>query len=238
MGLAVVGAFPSLASWLAAGVEAQGLRGPVPQRHGNVDDLKPGALLVAARSLGDPNFARTVILLVHHDEDGAMGLVLNRQTDIPIGRVFESIEAARDHTAPVFIGGPVAQTGAQALVRSSSTIADGRRVSDDVYVLGSREALTRRLTGAIDADRFRLYLGYAGWGAGQLEGEVDDDAWHILEANAGVVFDRDPDTLWLRQIRRTDVQMVSVPEQPARDALAPRRAASLRCYSDRSASTG
>lgn len=217
MGLAVVGAFPSLASWLPAAVDAQVVRGPMPQRHGNVDDLKPGALLVSSRSLGDPNFVRTVILLVHHDEDGAMGLVLNRQTDIPIGRVFESIEAAREHTAPVFIGGPVAQTGAQALVRSSSAIADGRRVTGEVYVLGSAEALTRRVSGAIDADRFRLYLGYAGWGPGQLEDEVDDDAWHIFEGDAGVVFDRDPDTLWLRQIRRADVQMVwAPPVAPAR----------------------
>jgi len=183
-------------------------------RHGSVHDLMPGALLVASRGLGDPNFFHTVILLVHHDADGAMGLVLNRRTDVPIGRIFESLEAARDHTAPVFMGGPVALTGAQALVRSSSAIADGRRLVGDVYVLGSREALTRRLAGAIDADRFRLYLGYAGWGPGQLEDEVDDDAWHIFEASAGIVFDADPGTLWLRQIRRTDVQMVSAPAPP------------------------
>lgn len=198
-------------SWPFATADVQMPRALVPPRHGSVDDLRPGALLVAARSLGDPNFFRTVILIVHHEASGAMGLVLNRRTEIPIGSLFESLEAARDHTAPVFMGGPVMQTGAQALVRSSTAIADGRRVADDVHILSSREALMRRLTGTIDADRFRLYLGYAGWGPGQLEDEVGEDGWHIFEANTEVVFDRNPDTLWNRQIRRTDVQLAAAP---------------------------
>ena len=203
----LAGAWPGVPATATA--NAQSGFGPLPERYGEVADVRPGAILVASRALGDPNFVQTVILLVHHGEDGAMGLVLNRRTDIPLGAVFESIEGARDHSAPVFSGGPVVPTGAQALVRSSSPVADGRQVVGEVYVLGSALALTRRLSGPVDERRFRVYLGYAGWGPGQLEEEVRRRSWHIVDGEAAIVFDDDPDSLWQRQIRRANVQMAS-----------------------------
>ena len=195
------------AAVIAASVPPDGAAGPgslPPQR--NVQSPAPGSLLVASPGLGDPNFVHTVILLVRQSAEGTMGLVLNRRTEIPIGRVFESIEELRNLTAPVFAGGPVSPPTVQALVRSSGTIPDGTRVTDDVHVIGSAEALRRRLADGIEDDRFRLYLGYAGWGAGQLERELAAGGWHVLDAEAGVVFDREPDTLWRRVIRRTIVQ--------------------------------
>lgn len=197
-----------------AALRTQILRNPLVDRFGDIADLKPGAILVASRELGDPNFVRTVILLVHYDEDGAMGLVVNRPTSIPLGRVFESIEGAVDHTIAVYMGGPVAPTSAQALVRSTSPLPDGRAVVGEVHILGSALALTRRVSGPIDEHRFRVYLGYSGWGPGQLEGEVQKGSWHIFEGDATIVFDRDPDTLWMRQIRRVDVQRAGVGERP------------------------
>lgn len=175
------------------------------QQRGGVGDLAPGALLVASRALDDPSFVETVILLLHHGEQGAMGLIVNRRTTVPIARVFESDETVSHQVEPVFVGGPVARTGVQVLVRSSSPIADGRSVWRDIHLIGSAEALRRRLSGPTDAERFRVYLGYAGWSPGQLEREVETRSWHVLPPDADIVFDRDPDTLWTRQIRRTGV---------------------------------
>lgn len=171
-------------------------------------DIGPGTLLVAVPGLPDPNFSETVVFVVHHTEDGTMGLVLNRRTDVTVGRLFESIDELRELTLPVFAGGPVARSSAQALVRSPRAIPDGRHIVGEVHIVNSAEALRRRLADEPGTDHFRLYLGYAGWAPGQLEAELDDGAWHVIEGDAAAVFDRDPDTLWRRVIRRTVVQTV------------------------------
>ena len=196
-------------------------------------DIGPGTLLVAVPGLPDPNFSETVVFIVHHTEDGTMGLVLNRRTDVTVGRLFESIDELRELTLPVFAGGPVARSSAQARVRtppalhhrppklreghklkSAETlrppraIPDGRHIVGEVHIVNSAEALRRRLADEPGTDHFRLYLGYAGWAPGQLEAELDDGAWHVIEGDAAAVFDRDPDTLWRRVIRRTVVQTV------------------------------
>jgi putative transcriptional regulator len=220
--LVVAALFATAATWpartLAEAVAtrpAQVLRSPLAGRYGDVEDLKPGAMLVASRELSDPNFVRTVILLVlYNNDDGAMGLIVNRRTSVPLGRLFESVEGAGDHTALVYAGGPVSPTSAQALVRSASPVPDGRPVVGEVHVLGSALALTRRVSGPIDEHRLRVYLGYSGWSPGQLEGEVRRGSWHIFEGDASIVFDRDPDTLWTRQIRRVDVQRAGAAHEP------------------------
>ncbi|ODS57067.1 MAG: hypothetical protein ABS36_06090 [Acidobacteria bacterium SCN 69-37] len=205
-----------------AGVSGTDARGPLPPRDGRIDDLRPGVLLVASRDLRDPNFIETVILLVLYGDDGAMGLVLNRETDVPVGRIFESGAGADDRSGRVFLGGPVAPSAVQALVRSAGVVTHGRRVLDDVHVVGSAEALRRRMDTGIDRDRFRIYLGYSGWGPGQLEREMARGGWHIVDADADLVFDREPATLWRRQIRRTDVLMASTPRPLQRSASAER----------------
>jgi putative transcriptional regulator len=189
-----------------AALAPQTLRSPLtPLQTSRVKDLAPGALLVAARELADPNFVETVIVLVDHSEEGTMGLVVNRQTGVPLSRVFQKLPQAQRQSAPVYIGGPVSATSVQALVRSPKTLAQGRQVADDLHVIGTRRALEERLGSTTDQARFRVYLGYAGWAAGQLAQEVGVGAWHIFPADADVVFDPDPDTLWDRQIRQTEL---------------------------------
>jgi len=174
------------------------------------DDLAIGKLLVASRDLGDPNFAKTVILLVHYNEDqGAVGLVVNKRTDVPISKVFHDLKEAGGHSDPVYIGGPVELNSVLALLKSASKPAGAEKVFGDVYLIGNKDLLAQTLASRAEATVFHAYIGYAGWGAGQLEHEVDLGAWHVLPADVGTVFHADPDSVWERLVHRTEVQIAS-----------------------------
>jgi putative transcriptional regulator len=172
------------------------------------DDLAVGRLLVASRDLGDPNFAKTVILLVRYDEDkGAAGLVINKRTDVPISRVFHDLKEASGRHDPVYIGGPVELNTVMALLKSASKPEGASRVFGDVYLISDRDLLTHTLASSADATGFHIYIGYAGWSAGQLQHEVDLGAWHIMPGDAATVFHADPDSLWPRLIQRTETHI-------------------------------
>lgn len=172
------------------------------------DDLAIGKLLVASRDLGDPNFAKTVILLVHYDEEkGAVGLVINKRTDVPISRVFHDLKEASSRKDPVYIGGPVELNSVLALLKSAKKPDGADRVFGDVYLISDRDLLTKTLASSAEATVFHTYIGYAGWQTGQLEHEIELGAWHILPADAGTVFHADPDSVWERMIRRTELQI-------------------------------
>jgi putative transcriptional regulator len=175
---------------------------------GQTDDLAIGKLLVASRDLGDPNFAKTVILIVHYSEgQGAVGLVLNKRTDVSISRVFHDLKEAGGRKDPVYIGGPVELNSVLALLKSASKPEGAEKVFGDVYLISNKDLLTKTLASSAEAMVFHTYIGYAGWGAGQLEHEVELGAWHIMSADAGTVFHADPDSVWLRLIHRTETQI-------------------------------
>src|SRR5579863_131000 len=185
------------------------------------EDLAIGRLLVASRDLGDPNFAKTVILLVHYNEDqGAVGLVVNKRTDVPISRVFHDLKEASGRSDPVYIGGPVELNSVLALLKSASEPQGADRVFGDVYLISNKDVLTRTLASSAEATVFHTYIGYAGWGAGQLEHEVDLGAWHIMPADVGTVFHSDPDSVWEGLIHRTETQIAGAltytPPHPSR----------------------
>jgi putative transcriptional regulator len=174
-------------------------------------DLAVGKFLVASRDLGDPNFARTVILLVHYTEDqGAVGLVVNRATDVPISRVFQDLKEAKGRTDPVYVGGPVELNSVLALLKTASKPENAVRVFGDVYLISNKDLLKATLASGTEASVFHAYVGYAGWGPGQLEHEVDLGAWHIMAADAATVFHADPDSVWPRLIGRTETQVARV----------------------------
>jgi putative transcriptional regulator len=179
------------------------------------DDLEVGRLLVASRDLGDPNFAKTVILLVHYSQDeGAVGLVLNKRTDVPISRVFHDLKEASGRNDPVYIGGPVELNSVLALLKSASKPEGANRVFGDVYLISNKDLLKATLASSAEATVFHTYIGYAGWASGQLEHEVELGAWHILPADVGTVFHSDPDSVWERLIRRTETQIAWIPGIP------------------------
>jgi putative transcriptional regulator len=179
----------------------------VQLRSGAVKELAAGKLLVAVRGLPDPNFAETVILLAEHSGEGSMGLVINRQTDVPLSRVFPDLKPGKGSSSAVYSGGPVATDGVVALERSRAATPDGRQVLADVRIIASREALEALIASGAGPDRFRVYVGYAGWGPGQLERETLHGSWHVFRADGALIFDPDPGTVWQRQIRRTEERM-------------------------------
>ncbi|HZU24693.1 MAG TPA: YqgE/AlgH family protein [Bryobacteraceae bacterium] len=166
-------------------------------QYGEMADLGAGKLLIAKPELGDPNFAHTVILIVDYDRDkGTSGLILNRRTDVALSKLFPDTKTASSD--PVFQGGPVEETAAQALLRSATKLDNATRLFGSVYVSGSKELIEKTVAAAPPASEFRLYVGYGGWGPGQLEHEIALGAWDVLNGRSNIVFDDDPDSLWDR----------------------------------------
>lgn len=172
--------------------------------------VAPGQLLIAKRDLTDPNFAETVILLTKYGEDGAMGLVLTRPAGLSLARVFPEIEKAKQRRDVILRGGPVQRNAIFGLVRSKQKFSDAERIFADVHLATSRKALEQAFAEDLEAPAFRVYAGYAGWGPGQLDRELDLGAWAVLGATPEFVFDPDPEGLWRKLIRRTELSVAKV----------------------------
>lgn len=168
--------------------------------------LSTGNILVASDKLADPNFARSVVLIVQYAaEDGTVGLIINRRTDIPLSRVFPKTKhVSKD---PVYMGGPVGITAVQALLRLPDKSEQATHVVGDVYITGAKEMLEKSISSQAGPFKFRVYLGYAGWAPGQLEAEIRLGAWSVLNRSPKIVFDEDPDSLWSRLTRESQMQI-------------------------------
>jgi putative AlgH/UPF0301 family transcriptional regulator len=180
----------------------------LPIQFKNPKDLGVGKLLVASRDLGDPNFARTVVLLVHYDENGVVGLVLNRRTDIPLSRVLD-LEAAKDRSDPVYLGGPVGSSSALALFQPLTTIDKAEKIFGGVYLISDKLQFEQIILARPDSRVFHVYVGYAGWTPDQLRAEVQLGAWFIFPADTGTVFNSDPDSLWQQMIQKTELRLAT-----------------------------
>lgn len=174
-------------------------------------DLGAGKLLVASPDLPDPNFAKTVVLLVQYDEDGVVGLILNRRSKVPVSRLLDDVAGAKGRTDPVYAGGPVGRTEVLALARARRPPGDAKRLFGDVFLASSKEALEKCFSSAADADTLHVYLGYAGWTVPQLEHEMDLGAWYIFQGTVQAVFASDPDALWPHLIRETELRIAFSP---------------------------
>jgi len=172
-------------------------------------DLGAGKLLVASRDLPDPNFAKTVVLLVQYDEDGVVGLILNRRSKVPISRVLDEVAGAKERPDPVYAGGPVGRTEVLALVRARRPSGDAKPVLGDIFLVSTKEAMEKTFASATDADAVRVYLGYSGWTEPQLEHELELGAWYIFQGSAKAVFDSDPGSMWDRFIHETETRIAS-----------------------------
>jgi putative transcriptional regulator len=179
---------------------------------GEPDGLAPppgstaGRLLVASPALGDPNFERTVVLMLEHTGDGAVGLVLNRPSALELSGALPEWDGYAASPAVVFVGGPVSQGSVIALARArgdtegSETDAwtpiarlDGLGVIDlgkDPYEHG------------VAVEEVRVFTGYAGWGGGQLESELREGAWFVVDAVTDDALATDPESLWPAVLRR------------------------------------
>ena len=169
-------------------------------------NLAPG-LLLAAPQLGDPNFLRSVVLLAHHDENGALGWVLNGRALVSVSELLRDADlippgVVLPATAPfaslVRVGGPVMPGSAWIVYEQTPAFPafDGVRDLGDGYaVTGAREAVEAIARGDAPA-RFRMFLGYAGWGPAQIEGEIQRGAWLPASIVFSLLLDDDADRLW------------------------------------------
>ena len=152
-----------------------------------------GNFLIASPHLGDGNFNRSVVLMVKHDEDGAFGFVLNRPTGNTVAEVWKLVsEDASDRQDPIYLGGPV--QGPLMAVHGLASAAE-TEILDGVYLSAHKDQL-KEVVAAENAS-LRLFSGYSGWGAGQLEGELEAGGWLVAPATAELVF-HDKDDLWER----------------------------------------
>lgn len=178
----------------------------LPLQFKNPKDLGIGKLLVASRSLRDPNFAGSVILLIHYDENGVVGLFLNRRTNVPLSQVLD-LKAAKDRSDPVYIGGPLEPSAAFALFQSSAKIEKAENLFGRVYLISDKGLFEKTISARPDPNVFHVYLGYAGWTEDQLRSEVQLGAWFVFPPDTAAVFNSDPDSLWLQMIQKTELRL-------------------------------
>ena len=169
-------------------------------------DLATGKLLVASRPLRDPNFAHSVVMLVDYQEDGVVGLVLNRRTRIPVSQAL-SIPEAKRRSDPLYVGGPVEEDTVMALARLSAGSAGALHVFGDLYLISAKPLLARTMASSLGAGALHVYSGYAGWTGPQLRHEVEIGGWFIFPGDAAVVFDPDPGSLWSRLIEKAEARV-------------------------------
>jgi putative transcriptional regulator len=157
-----------------------------------------GSLLVASAELGDVNFSKAVVLVLRHDENGTIGVVLNRPTNLLPATVFPELgEGAGNYTGHLFRGGPIAPTRLLYLVRglAAATVA-GPEVLDKVFLSIDDASLPDMVRLADGTNELRLYAGHVAWVPGQLQAEIGAGGWQILPGTADLVFHEDPGTLW------------------------------------------
>ncbi|MGA2711809.1 MAG: YqgE/AlgH family protein [Bryobacteraceae bacterium] len=179
-----------------------------PAQSTRPEDLAQGRILIMQRDAPDPLFANSVIVLAHYDKTGALGLMIHYRSDLPIQRALAGIKGAEKRTDPLFVGGPVELEGVMALLRSRSAPEDTSHVFGNLYLLSSKQSIEAALAGGRKASEFRIFLGYTGWAAGQLEREVRLNGWYIFDYDESLVFDQHPETLWKRLIEKTELQKV------------------------------
>jgi len=176
----------------------------------NAEDLAAGKLLVASRDLANPNFSKTVVLLVHYDAQGVVGLILNRRSDVPLSRALEDLKPAKDRSDTAYLGGPVETPVVLALLQSPSKIEGAEHVFGRIYLISTKSLLEETISAKPDPGVFHIYLGYVGWTADQLRREVELGAWFIFPQDVSAVFNSDPDSLWSKMIRKTELQLAEV----------------------------
>jgi putative transcriptional regulator len=170
-----------------------------------------GHLLVASPAMGDPNFSRTVVAIANHDEDGALGIVLNRPSDTEVVEAVPELEDVVDGDEVVYVGGPVQPASIVVLAEFEDPAEAAFLVVGAIGLVSDRTGLER--LGDATARR-RIYAGYAGWGPGQLEAEIEREDWIVEPARAEDVFAEDAPDLWGRVLERKGGQFRLLARMP------------------------
>jgi putative transcriptional regulator len=177
-----------------------------------------GRLLVATPVLTDPNFDRAVVLILDDDEDGSLGVVLNKPTPVEVGDILEPWAAHAGEPGVVFHGGPVSLDAALGVAvvpggaaRAGSGPLGWRRVHGSI---GLVDLETPPQLLAPELGSLRIFAGYAGWGPGQLQDELEEGAWYVVDSEPGDVSSPVPEKLWRSVLRRQRSELALVATYP------------------------
>ncbi|MEX1178454.1 MAG: YqgE/AlgH family protein [Nitriliruptor sp.] len=178
-----------------------------------------GRLLVASPQLDEPTFRRTVVFVLDHDEAGALGVVLNRASIVPVAEAVPGWDDLACEPALIFDGGPVEPEVVVALGGSVARVGapDGGMLDEHVRLVDlSADPILEQL----ELETVRIFAGYAGWAPGQLESELAQEAWIVVDAEPGDVFTGDPSGLWHAVLGRQPGQLrllATFPDDPSQN---------------------
>ena len=179
--------------------------------------LRAGQLLVATPALVDPNFDHTVVLLLDYDENGALGVVLNRPSLVPVGEILSEWSEVVREPGVLFQGGPVGTDSALAVAAlppgggESLEPVGWRRMFDSTGIV-DLDAPAELISPAVAG--MRIFAGYAGWATEQLESEIEEGSWYVVPSTAADLFGADPEGLWMRVLRRQPGELAWVSTRP------------------------
>ena len=186
---------------LAAGTPHEPESKPQP-----AEALEPaaGRFLVASRSLSDPHFTRTVVYLLQHDEQGSLGLVINRVLGVTLGEALPETRLKHLADSRLSYGGPVSARHIIMLLRDVNAAWQATPILDDIYASNNMDLLQKLDAENTPPEALRLFMGHAGWGAGQLQQELNRDDWFVVPGDTGRVFGTGTTRLWERLIEQLD----------------------------------
>ncbi|MEO2053847.1 MAG: YqgE/AlgH family protein [Nitrospira sp.] len=171
-------------------------------------NLLRGVFIVADPRIIDPNFSRTVVLLIHNEEDGSTGLIINRPTSASLSEQFPAI---KEHLTPsdrVFKGGPVLPKTLTLLFQTKTPPAGMIPVLNNTYVSREMRLMADLPMSTILDRRFRVFSGYAGWGPGQLQAEIVRGDWRVVRTGADIIFEGSADIIWEEMFGRSQERSV------------------------------
>ena len=169
------------------------------------DSLAPG-FLIAVPQMQDPNFKQSVVFLLERNEEGALGVVINRESPMLLAELCSDhqIPYSGEHDKRVRHGGPVQPEQGIVVYGDEHVDPEGREVCKGLYVSASRGTLGRLCD--LERGRFHCYSGYTGWAPGQLEREIEEGSWVHAPADAGSLLDTDPELMWAEVLRRQGIE--------------------------------
>jgi putative transcriptional regulator len=173
-----------------------------------------GNILISDPFMRDPNFARTIVLLTEHTEKGSFGFVLNNAVDITLDEIFEDKDLPQ---SSIYQGGPVELNTLHFLHSLGSIIANSREVSPGVYWGGDFQKALEILRKKPEMiSHFVFFIGYSGWGEGQLAGELDDEAWVVSDIGSAMIFNKhiDAESLWKKAMKNLGGKYAVLADSP------------------------
>lgn len=174
-----------------------------------------GKILISEPFLNDPNFKRTIILLAEHTEEGSVGFVLNRPTEYTLNMVVDF----PDFESKIFHGGPVQENAIQFIYRGENIIEGSTEILPGLYWGGSFPVLKTLIeANEVNPGDFRFFIGYSGWGEGQIDDELAMNSWIVADATIENIFSEEPDKLWrdiLKGMGKKFAILASFPENPS-----------------------